>query len=61
MSFNYHKEHFGEVWEIKTATGEVAHTSCVAFGMDRLAVALFCIHGVNPEKWPAAVRRTLGF
>jgi seryl-tRNA synthetase len=61
MSFNYHKEHFGEVWGIKTATNEVAHTSCVAFGMDRLAVALFCIHGVDTKKWPAVVRQTLGF
>jgi seryl-tRNA synthetase len=61
MSFNNHKEHFGEVWGIKSADGELAHTSCVAFGMDRLAVAMFCIHGVNVASWPAPVRRTLGF
>jgi seryl-tRNA synthetase len=60
MSFNYHKEHFGAVWGISSADGEVAHTCCVAFGMDRLAVALFCIHGIAIAKWPAAVRRTLG-
>jgi seryl-tRNA synthetase len=59
MSFNYHKEHFGEVWGIASANGEVAHTSCVAFGMDRLAVALFCIHGVDLTSWPATLRRTL--
>ncbi|HEX3838342.1 MAG TPA: amino acid--[acyl-carrier-protein] ligase [Steroidobacteraceae bacterium] len=61
MSFNYHKEHFGEVWGITSANGEVAHTSCVAFGMDRLAVALFCIHGVDIAKWPTDVRHVLGF
>ncbi|HEV2703103.1 MAG TPA: amino acid--[acyl-carrier-protein] ligase [Steroidobacteraceae bacterium] len=61
MSFNYHKEHFGEVWGIANAGGELAHTSCVAFGMDRLAVAMFCIHGVAVSQWPASVRRTLGF
>lgn len=59
MSFNYHKEHFGKVWSIATSSGEVAHTSCVAFGMDRLAVALFCVHGVSVVKWPPTVRRTL--
>ncbi len=59
MSFNSHKEHFGKIWGITTANGEVAHTSCVAFGMDRLAVALFCVHGVTVAKWPASVRRTL--
>jgi|ERR1700733_7927664 len=59
MSFNYHKEHFGEVWGIASADGEVAHTSCVAFGMDRLAVALFCIHGTEIGKWPRGVRSKL--
>lgn len=59
MSFNSHKEHFGKVWGIATASGEIAHTSCVAFGMDRLAVALFCVHGLTVAKWPVSVRRTL--
>lgn len=61
MSFNYHKDHFGQGWGIATSSGEVAHTCCVAFGMDRLAVALFCIHGVDVAKWPSSVRRKLGF
>ena len=39
MSFNYHREHFGTTWGIQDANGEPAHTGCVAFGMDRLAVA----------------------
>jgi seryl-tRNA synthetase len=60
MSFNYHKEHFGEVWGIASANGELAHTSCVAFGMDRLAVALFYIHGIEIAKWPRGVRTSLG-
>ena len=59
MSFNNHKEHFGEVWGLRDAEGEVAHTGCVAFGMDRLAVALFATHGVDPAAWPAAVRDAL--
>jgi len=59
MSFNYHKDHFGEVWDIVDSAGGKAHTSCVAFGMDRLAVALFCVHGLDPGRWPAGVRRAL--
>jgi seryl-tRNA synthetase len=59
MSFNYHRDHFGQVWGIDTGPGEAAHTGCVAFGMDRLAVALFCIHGIETKKWPAAVRKAL--
>jgi hypothetical protein len=36
-----------------------AYTGCVAFGMDRLAVALFWKHGLNVQKWSAAVRGAL--
>jgi seryl-tRNA synthetase len=60
MSFNYHREHFGEVWGLHNAKGEVLHTGCVAFGMDRLAVALFATHGAETGDWPASVRATLG-
>ena len=59
MSFNYHKEHFGEVWGLHNAKGEVLHTGCVAFGMDRLAVALFVTHGADISAWPASVREAL--
>jgi seryl-tRNA synthetase len=60
MSFNYHRDHFGTTWGITDVNGEPAHTGCVAFGMDRLAVAMFHIHGTDPVKWPAEVRQTLG-
>jgi seryl-tRNA synthetase len=60
MSFNYHREHFGATWGIEDANGEPAHTGCVAFGMDRLAVALFHTHGTDLARWPAPVRAALG-
>jgi seryl-tRNA synthetase len=59
MSFNYHRDHFGLVWGIQGDSGEPAHTGCVAFGVDRLVVALFCVHGVDLAEWPAVVRKTL--
>lgn len=59
MSFNYHKEHFGEVWGLHNRAGELMHTGCVAFGMDRLAVALFVTHGAKTGDWPIAVRKVL--
>jgi seryl-tRNA synthetase len=58
MSFNYHREHFGQVWGLQ-AGNELAHTGCVAFGMDRLVVALFANHGLDLARWPAAARRAL--
>jgi seryl-tRNA synthetase len=60
MSFNYHREHFGNVWEIHDVRGEIAHTSCVAFGIDRLTVALFAVHGLDFARWPASARQALG-
>ncbi len=59
MSFNYHRDHFGTAWALRTAAGETAHTACVAFGMERLALALFATHGVELKNWPAAVRKSL--
>lgn len=60
MSFNYHQAHFGTTWGIQDSNGEPAHTGCVAFGMDRLAVAMFHTHGTDLTLWPAKVREMLG-
>jgi seryl-tRNA synthetase len=59
MSFNYHQDHFGAAWNLRNATGQIMHTGCVAFGMDRLALALFATHGLETESWPASVRTAL--
>jgi seryl-tRNA synthetase len=60
MSFNCHRDHFGQTWGMRGVDGTLAHTACVAFGMDRLAVALFATHGTDAAKWPASVRGALG-
>ena len=59
MSFNYHRDHFGTKWDLRTQSGEVAHTACTAFGMDRLALALFSMHGLDIKSWPARTRGAL--
>lgn len=59
MSFNYHREHFGQAWSIRASGGVPAHTACVAFGLDRLAVALFARHGLDTGQWPQSARRAL--
>jgi seryl-tRNA synthetase len=59
MSFNYHRDHFATAWGLRTARDDVVHTACVAFGMDRLALALFAIHGIDILDWPTSVRATL--
>jgi seryl-tRNA synthetase len=59
MSFNYHRDHFGTKWGLRMQGGEVAHTGCTAFGMDRLALALFSTHGLDIKTWPARTREAL--
>src|SRR5690606_40724341 len=47
LSFNYHQDHFGTTWELRTADDGVAHTACVGFGLERIALALFSHHGLD--------------
>jgi seryl-tRNA synthetase len=61
MSFNCHLDHFAAVWGLRGQGDAAVHTGCVAFGIDRLALALLCEHGVEPGRWPGAVRRTLSW
>ncbi len=60
MSFNYHRTHFGDLFDIRVAGGEVAHTVCVAFGMERIALALLRCHGMSLDGWPAEACDVLG-
>lgn len=60
MSFNYHQDQFGQSWGLRQQDGEAAHTGCIAFGMDRLTLALFVHHGVELNRWPTSVRGALG-
>jgi seryl-tRNA synthetase len=59
MSFNYHQDHFGTTWGLRTDDGAVAHTACAAFGLDRLTIALFATHGLDLDAWPQSVREAL--
>lgn len=55
-SSNYHQDHFGHTYELETASGEPAHTGCMAFGEERVALALFSAHGLDIRDWPSEVR-----
>ena len=59
MSFNYHRDHFGMTWNLRNKAGSVMHTGCVAFGMDRLALAMFAAYGLETASWPEAPRKAL--
>lgn len=58
-SCNYHLDHFGSVFDIRTADGKTAHSACMGFGLERIALALLKHHGLDPAAWPASVRNQL--
>lgn len=59
VSFNYHQTKFGELFDIRQADGEVAHTACIGIGMERITMALFKHLGFDPATWPEPVRHLL--
>jgi seryl-tRNA synthetase len=59
ISLNYHQDHFGQRFDIRTADGAVAHTGCVGFGLERMALALYRRHGFDRAKWSPAAREAL--
>jgi seryl-tRNA synthetase len=58
-SSNCHLDHFGLAFDIRTADGAVAHSACVGFGLERVALALFRTHGMDPDAWPSEVSSVL--
>ena len=59
-SANCQRDHLTAAFGIRTADGEVAHASCVAFGMERTVLALLRVHGLDVAAWPVDVRKKLG-
>ena len=58
-SFNYHQDHFGKLFDIQLANGDVAQSACLGFGLERIVMALFKTHGMDPATWPSSVREVL--
>jgi len=61
-SFNYHQDHFSSVYGLEMDGGgdPTAHTACLGFGLERITLALVKQHGLDQDRWPAAVREELG-
>lgn len=58
-SANLHEDHFGTSFGLRTADGGVAHSACIAFGLERITIALFAAHGTDPDRWTSDVRAAL--
>ena len=58
-SFNYHQDHFTLIYGIGLEAGRPAHTGCVAFGIERITLAMFRANGLVLDDWPDEVRSEL--
>jgi hypothetical protein len=58
-SFNFHQEHFGHTFDIKTSDDKTANSACLGFGLERIVMALFKAHGFDPGRWPRETRARL--
>ena len=58
-SSNYHLDHFGLSFDIRSSDGATAHSACIGFGLERIALALLKRHGLDVGRWPRDVRDVL--
>lgn len=58
-SYNYHQDFFGRNLNITLPDGSPVHTGCVAFGLERIALAFLAQFGLDADQWPKAVREAI--
>lgn len=58
-SFNYHMDHFGGTFGIQSGPDVRAHSACLGFGLERVALALLWQHGLDLDAWPEPVLEEL--
>lgn len=60
-SANFHRTHFTKVYNIRTKqTGAFCHSSCFAFGIERLTYAFLAQNGLDSSKWSDDVKEEIG-
>jgi seryl-tRNA synthetase len=57
-SINYHQDFFGRSFSIQ-ADDQPAHTGCLGFGYERLALAFLAQHGLDEKTWPESVSQAM--
>jgi hypothetical protein len=50
-SLNRHRNFFGEAFGLRFG-GTLAHSACLAFGLERWLYAVLAAHGRDPRSWP---------
>jgi seryl-tRNA synthetase len=56
-SSNLHKTHFSAPYDIRAEGDELAHSACMAFGLERIALAVLRRHGLEERNWPTMLSK----
>jgi seryl-tRNA synthetase len=59
-SLNAHQDRFGQLFDIRTPGGQPAHSACVGFGLERIALAIYRHLGFDRSAWLTRTREVLG-
>ncbi|WP_437637676.1 hypothetical protein [Sorangium sp. So ce854] len=55
-SLNYHQQHFSQSFNLRDGAGELLHTACLGFGLERWAYWLLSHLGDDERNWPEILR-----
>lgn len=60
-SHNYHSDFFGKAFNTGIVDAGPMHSVCVAWGLERWTYAFLVQHGLDPARWPDAIRKAPEF
>jgi hypothetical protein len=58
-SYNYHQDFFGRHLNITLPDDSFVHTGCVAFGLERMALAYVAQFGLDSKNWSEDIHREM--
>jgi hypothetical protein len=58
-SINAHHDFFGRAFDVRRPDDGPMASGCVAFGLERLALAFVAQHGLDERAWPEGVRAAM--
>lgn len=59
-SVNDHRDFFTKAFDINSEDSVELHSCCMAFGLERFALAVLAQHGLDPANWPSALTTLVG-
>ncbi|MBY6263504.1 hypothetical protein EI613_16515 [Azospirillum sp. 412522] len=59
-SFNLHRDYYTAIFNTRLATGDLAESACMGFGLERWLYGFLSQKGLDPANWPKRVADAVG-